>query len=62
MALKRLGEKKGYTLVYVVDRFDAVFVRNDLIDDGYVPLTLDELSPEPIIAFEKVSGKKWVIV
>lgn len=62
LALKKLGEKKGYTLVYVVDRFDAVFVRNDLIEEDYIPPTLDELLPEPIIAFEKVSGKKWIIV
>ena len=60
LALKRLGEKKGYTLVYVVDRFDAVFVRNDLIDENYVVPTLDELLPEPIIAFDKVSNKKWI--
>lgn len=62
LALKRLGEAKGYTLVYVVDRFDAVFVRNDLIDDDYEPPSLNELSPEPIIAHEKISNKRWVFV
>lgn len=62
LALKKLGEKKGYTLVYVVAQFDAVFVRNDLIAEGYAVPTLDELLPEPIIAHEKKSTKKWVIV
>lgn len=62
LALKKLGEKKGYTLVYVVDRLDAVFVRNDLVDENYIIPTLDELLPEPIIAFDKVSDKKWVEV
>lgn len=62
LALKKLGENKGYTLVYVVDRFDAVFVRSDLVSTDYVVPTLDELLPEPIIAHEKKSDKKWVIV
>ena len=62
LALKKLGEQKGYTLVYVVDRFDAVFIRNDLISADYVVPTLDELLPEPIIAFDKVSNKKWILV
>lgn len=62
LALKKLGEKKGYTLVYVVDRFDAVFVRNDLVAPRYKPPTLDELLPEPIIAHEKKSDKKWDFV
>jgi hypothetical protein len=62
LALKKLGEKKGYTLVYVVDRFDAVFVRNNMISEDYIVPSLDELLTEPIIAFEKVSGKKWVVV
>lgn len=61
-ALKKLGERKGYTLVYVVDRFDAVFIRNDLISEDYVIPTLDELLPLPIIAHETISNKKWVIV
>lgn len=60
LALKKLGERKGYTLVYVVDRFDAIFIRNDLIDKDYIPPTLDELLPQPIIAFDKVSNKKWI--
>lgn len=62
LALKKLGERKGYTLVYVVDRFDAVFVRNHLISPDYVAPTLDELLPSPIIAHEKISTKEWVIV
>lgn len=62
LAFKKLGERKGYTLVYVVDRYDAVFVRNDLISPDYVPPTLDELLPEPIIAHEKQNNKKWVTV
>jgi hypothetical protein len=62
LALKKLGEKKGYTLVYVVAQFDSVFVRNDLIDPKYVAPTLDELLPEPIIAHDKISNKRWVTV
>lgn len=62
LALKRLGERKGYTLVYVVAQLDAVFVRNDLISQDYVAPTLDELLPEPIIAHEKKSDKKWASV
>lgn len=62
LALKKLGEQKGYTLVCVVDRFDAVFVRNNLIDPDYIPPTIDEILPQPIIAFDKVSDKKWVQV
>lgn len=62
LALKKLGERKGYTLVYVVDRYDAVFVRNDLIHPEYKEPSLDELLPEPIIAHEKRSNKKWVII
>ncbi len=62
LAMKKLGEKKGYTLVCIVSVLDAFFVRNDLIDENYVPPTLDELLPEPIIAHEKVSTKKWVTV
>lgn len=60
LSMVELGEKKGYTLVYVVDRYDAIFIRKDLIHTEYVPPTLDELLPEPIIAHEKVSNKKWV--
>jgi len=62
LALKKLGIKKGYTLVYVVDRYDAVFVRDDLIAPEYTAPTLDELLPAPIIAHEKISNKRWVIV
>lgn len=62
LALKKLGEKKGYTLVHVVAQLDAFFIRNDLISPDYVPPTLDELLPEPIIAHEKISTKRWVIV
>lgn len=62
LALKKLGERKGYTLVYVVDRLDAIFIRNDFIDENYQPPTLDELLPQPIICFDKVSDKKWIQV
>lgn len=62
LAFKKLGNIKGYTLVYVVDRFDAIFIRNDLISQDYKAPTLDELLPEPIIAHEKKSNKEWVIV
>lgn len=62
LALKKLGEQKGYTLVYIVSELDAIFVRSDLIEEGYVAPTLDELLPEPIIAHPIVSNKKWVEV
>lgn len=61
LALKRLGEKKGYTLVHVVENLDAFFIKNDLIDENYIAPTLDEIFPETIICFEK-SNKQWVIV
>jgi hypothetical protein len=61
-AMKKLGNEKGYTLVHRVSALDAFFVRNDLIDENYTPPTLDELLPKPIIAFEKVSNKKWIEV
>lgn len=60
LALKSLGERKGYTLVHVVENLDAFFIRNDLIDENYIVPTLDEIFPEPIICFEK-SNKEWVI-
>jgi len=62
LAMKKIGEEKGYKLVHVIKQLDAVFVRNDLIDNDYIPPTLDELLPEPIIAFNKISNKKWGIV
>lgn len=62
LALKKLGIQKGYTLVYVVAQFDAIFVRNDLIAENYIVPSLDDLLPEPIIAHEKKSTKKWVII
>lgn len=60
LALKKLGIKKGYTLVYVVDELDALFIRNDLIADDYEETPLDILFPQPIIAHEKISEKKWI--
>ena len=33
-ALKIVGEKNGYSLLWVVKYLDAFFIRNDLIDDG----------------------------
>jgi hypothetical protein len=62
LAFKKLGDRKGYTLVYVVAQLDAVFIRNDLIAQDYIPPTLDELLPAPIIAHDKVSNKKWIQV
>lgn len=59
LALKKLGERKGYTLVHVVDTLDAVFIRNDFIDENYVPPTVEELLPEPVQAFPH-RIKKWV--
>lgn len=60
LALKRLVEIKGYTLVYRVAELDAFFIRNDLIDVNYIPPTIQELLPEPIIAHTKKSNKKWI--
>ena len=60
LALKRLGERKGYTLVYKLVQLDAIFIRNDLLDENYVPPTIKELHPEPIIAHDTGSNKKWV--
>lgn len=62
LALKKIGNKKGYKLVYAVDRFDAIFIRNDELDDSYLEPTLDEIFPYPIIAHETVSNKKWIEV
>ena len=33
-ALKLVGEKNGYSLLWVVKYLDAFFIRNDLIEDG----------------------------
>ena len=33
-ALKIVGEKNGYSLLWVVKYLDAFFIRNDLIEDG----------------------------
>lgn len=60
LALKKLGERKGYTLVHIVGELDAVFIRNDLIAKDYVAPKIEELLPTPIIAHEKISKKKWV--
>lgn len=60
LALQRLGEQKGYTLVYKVAELDAIFIRNDLISPDYVKPTVQELHPEPIIAHDTVSNKKWI--
>lgn len=62
LALKKIGNKKGYKLVYAVDRFDAIFVRNDEVDAFFIEPTLDEIFPHPIIAHSIVSNKKWVEV
>lgn len=61
LALKKLGEEKGYHLVHIVDTLDAVFVRWDLCDEEYAPPTVKELLPEPLVIFP-VSNKKWVDV
>ena len=60
LALKKLGEAKGYTLVYVVAELDAIFIRNDLLHEKYNPIPIEELFPNPIIAHTTVSDKKWV--
>lgn len=62
LALKKLGERKGYVLVCVVDQLDAIFIRKDLVSKDYIAPSLDELLPKPIIAHEKVSNKKWIQV
>lgn len=60
LALNRIMSRKGYTLIYTVAELDAIFIRNDLLDNSYIKHTLDEIFPAPIIAHEKVSNKKWV--
>jgi len=60
LALKMLGEAKGYTLVYVVAELDAIFVRNDLLHEDYAPTPIEILFPNPIVAHETVSNKNWV--
>lgn len=60
LALKKIGEQKGYTLVYVVDNLDAFFVRNDLIAVSYVAPVVCELLPKPIKSFDTVSEKQWL--
>ena len=60
LALKKIGERKGYTLVYVIGELDAIFIRNDLLHEDYVPTPIEILFPEPIIAHTIVSNKKWV--
>jgi len=62
LALKKLGIKKGYTLVHKVAQFDAVFVRNDLLAPDYIPPLIQELLSKPIIAHEVISNKKWAEV
>lgn len=62
LALKKLGIKKGYTLVHKVIYLDAVFIRNDLLAPDYIPPLIQELLPEPIKAHEVVSNKKWISV
>lgn len=56
-ALHRLGTRKGYQLVHIVENLDAFFVRNDCLG----PLATkrpEELLPEPIICFPE-STRKW---
>lgn len=60
LALKKIGERKGYTLVYVVGELDAIFVRNDLLHENYVPTPIEVLFPESIVAHTTISEKKWV--
>ena len=62
LAFKKLGERKGYTLVCIVSMLDAIFIRNDLIDENFVPPTLDEIFPMSIVAHKKQSDKDWVSV
>jgi hypothetical protein len=62
LAMKKLGNKKGYQLVHVVSCLDAFFVRNDLIHPDYIPPTMNELLPDSIIAHKKQSNKEWVSV
>lgn len=60
LALNRIMSRKGYTLVYTVAELDAIFIRAELLDNNYIKPTLDELFPQPIIAHQTVSNKKWV--
>jgi len=59
-ALHKLGGRKGYQLVHIVDNLDAFFVRNDCMG-SLSPKTPQDLLPEPIVCFP-VSDKSWKAV
>lgn len=61
LALKRIGERKGYRLVYVVDELDAFFIRRDLISKEYKEPDLNVLLPKPIIAHKpSIKDRQWI--
>jgi hypothetical protein len=44
LALKELGQRKGYTLVYCERAgVNAFFVANELLPDGFEPLSIEEI-------------------
>jgi len=60
-ALYKLGNKKGYRLVHLVDTLDAFFVREDLMNDIKSKHPRD-LLPESIYCFPNGKHRPWVNV
>lgn len=59
-ALKKLGEKKGYSLVYKTER-NLIFTKKELLD---IDRPLEELHPKPLKDFRSsyINEQKWVNV
>jgi len=59
-ALKKLGDQKGYSLVYKTGR-NLVFVKKDLVD---IDIPVEELHPQPMKDFRNryINEQKWVKV
>lgn len=59
-ALKKLGDEKGYSLVYKTER-NLVFVKKDLVD---IDIPVEELHPQPMKDFRNkyINEQKWVNV
>lgn len=60
-ALHKLGLKKGYSLVHIVENLDAFFVRDDCLK-WLATKTPMQLLPEPIPCFEKYHNATWITV
>jgi len=59
-AMKKLGEEKGYSLVYKTER-NLIFVKKDLVD---VDIPLEILHPTPLADFRNkyINKQQWVNV